>query len=156
QMSSVPVEIIGIMPVGFRFMDNDTDVWLPYALDRNRAWREGGGRSVPFVVGRLKPLVTPDAAQAEMTAMMARLGQLYAFNKDTSALVIPLRDVLTGEVRTSLLVLLGAVGVLLLIACFNVANLLVARSAYRRREIAIRASLGAGRGAVLRQLIIES
>jgi len=156
QMSSVPVEVIGVMPVGFRFMDNDTDVWLPYALDRNRAWRAMGGRSIPFVVGRLKPLVTPEAAQAEMTGMMARLGQLYAFNKDTSALVIPLRDVLTGEVRTSLLVLLAAVGMLLLIACFNVANLLVARSAYRRREIAIRTSLGAGRGAIIRQLIIES
>src|SRR5262245_37703760 len=91
-----------------------------------------------------------------MTAIMGRLSQLNAFNKDTSVKAIPLREVITGEVRTSLLVLFAAVGLLLLIGCSNVANLLLARSASRRREIAIRTSLGAGRGAIVRQLMIES
>jgi putative ABC transport system permease protein len=156
QLNATAIEVIGIMPAGFRFMSNDTDLWLAYALDRNRAWRDQGGRSIPYVVGRLKPSVTPAAAQAEMRAIMSRFAQLYPFNKDTSAIVIPLRDVITGEVRTSLLVLLAAVGVLLMIACFNVANLLVSRSAYRRREIAIRSSLGAGRAAIVRQIVLES
>src|SRR5262249_52873063 len=108
------------------------------------------------VVGRLKPSVTAAAAQTEMASIATRLGQLYVFNKDTSVNVLPLRDVMTGDVRTSLLILFAAVGVLLLIGCFSVANVLVARTAYRRREIAIRTSLGAGRGAIVRQLIIES
>jgi putative ABC transport system permease protein len=155
-LNAAPAEVIGVMPAGFHFMGNDTDVWNPFALDRNRAWRESAGRFIPFVVGRLKPSVTAAGVQTEMATIAARLAQLHAFNKDTSVKVIPLREVMTGEVRTSLLILFAAVGVLLLIACCNVANLLVARSAYRRREIAIRTSLGAGRGVIIRQLMIET
>src|SRR5262249_7862932 len=95
-------------------------------------------------------------AQQEMQSIAAGLEHTYRFNKNTSVKVIPLREVLTGEVRTSLLVLFAAVGVLLLIACSNVANLLIARAAHRRREIAIRASIGASRGAIVRHLLIES
>jgi putative ABC transport system permease protein len=91
-----------------------------------------------------------------METIARRLSQMHIFNRDTSVTVIPLREAMTGQVRTSLLVLFAAVGVLLLIACSNVANLVLARSAYRRREIAIRTSLGATRSAVVRQLITES
>jgi len=156
ELNSTPTEVIGVMPAGFHFMSNDTDVWHAFGLNRNLAWRDVAGRFIPFVVGRLKPSVTATTAQTEMATIAARLGQLYAFNKGTTVDVTPLREVLTGEVRTSLLILFGAVGVLLLIGCLNVANLLVARSAYRRREIAIRTSLGARRGAIVRQLMIES
>jgi putative ABC transport system permease protein len=156
ELNARGVEVIGVMPAGFHFFSNDTDIWQPFALDRNRPWRDLAGRFLPYVVGRVKPSVTPEAAQREMETIAARLSEQYVFNRDTSVRVIPLREVMTGQVRTSLLVLLAAVGVLLLIACSNVANLLLARSAYRRREIAIRASLGAGRGAIVRQLLIES
>jgi putative ABC transport system permease protein len=155
-LNAAGVEVIGVMPAGFQFLTNDTDIWVPMRLDRNVPWRERAGRFLPYVVGRVRESATPEAAQVEMRGIAARLSAEYAFNKDTSVNVIPLREAMTGEVRTSLLVLLAAVGVLLLIACSNVANLFLARSAYRRREMAIRTSLGAGRGAIVRQLLVES
>src|SRR4029450_3312732 len=91
-----------------------------------------------------------------MEGLSRRLAAMYTFNKNTSVIVTPLREVLTGQVRTSVLVLFAGVGVLLAIACFNVANLLLARSASRQREIAIRASLGAGRWAIARSMLVES
>src|SRR5262249_21907517 len=91
-----------------------------------------------------------------MRTIGAQLEQAYVFNKRTSVNIVPLREVLTGEVRTSLLVLLAAVSVLLLVACFNVPSMMLARSSSRRREIAVRASLGASRGTIVRQLLVES
>jgi predicted permease len=91
-----------------------------------------------------------------MEGIAQRLAAMYTFNENTSVTVTPLRDVLTGQVRTSVLVLFAGVGVLLAIACFNVANMLLARAASRQREIAIRASLGAGRWAIARLLLVES
>jgi putative ABC transport system permease protein len=91
-----------------------------------------------------------------MEGIARRLAATYAFNKNTSVTVTPLREVLTGQVRTSVLVLFAGVGVLLAIACFNVANMLLARAASRQREIAIRASLGAGRWAIARSVLLES
>jgi putative ABC transport system permease protein len=148
-------EIVGVMPSGFRFVSPDVDYWVPYALDRSRDWRKTGGRFIN-VVGRLNPSITPSAAQAEMTRIAKQLSDMYTFNRDTSAAVVGLREALTGEVKESLVTLFVAVGILVLIACFNVASMLLARSAARRQEIAIRASLGAGRVAIVRQLLVES
>jgi len=149
-------EVIGVLPQGFYFMNPLAEFWVPYALDRQRDWRANSGRSIPSILGRLKPGVAMAAAQAEMRTIAGQLEQSYVFNKKTSVNIVPLREVLTGEVRTSLLVLLGAVSVLLLVACFNVASMMLARSSSRRREIAVRTSLGAGRGAIVRQLLVES
>src|SRR5688572_26660210 len=91
-----------------------------------------------------------------MEAIARRLAAMHTFNRNTGVTITPLREVLTGDVRTSVLVLFAAVGVLLAIACFNVANMLLARSASRQREIAIRSSLGAGRWAIARALLVES
>jgi predicted permease len=155
RLNDNPTEIIGVMPAGFRFIDADNDLWTAFRLDRAQAWRETAGRFLN-VVGRLQTGTPVPTARAEMEGIAQRLAAMYAFNKNTSINIVPLRDELTGKVQTSLLVLYAAVGVLLAIACLNVANLLLARAAARRREIAIRTSLGAGRLAIIRQLLVES
>ena len=156
ELNSTAVQIVGVMPVGFHFISRDTQIWRVMGLPRNLAWRERGGRFLPYVVARVKSGVAPAAAKVELENIAQRLAQTYSFNRNTSVAIVPLREVLTGQVKTSLWILFAAVGVLLLVACFNVANLLIARSAQRRREIAIRGVLGAGRGAIARQLLIES
>jgi putative ABC transport system permease protein len=155
QLNDRGFEIIGVMPPEFRFVYQDNDLWSPFQLDRNRAWRETAGRFIN-VVARLQPGAPFGAARAEMESIAQRLAATYAFNKHTSVTLVPLREELTGEVQDSLVVLYGAVAVLLAIACFNVANLLLVRAGARRREIAIRTSLGAGRMAIVRQLLVES
>jgi putative ABC transport system permease protein len=155
QINDRPFEVIGVMPAGFRFVFQDTDIWTAFRLDRGIPWRERAGRFMN-VAGRMAPDASLSSARAEMEAIAARLARTHAFNEHTSVRLTSLREHLTGRVSTALLVLYGAVGVLLSIACFNVANLLLARSASRRRELAIRTSLGAGRGAIVRQLLVES
>jgi predicted permease len=155
QLDDRPYEIVGVMPAGFRFVREDVDLWTAYQLDRNRPWRENGGRFLE-VVGRLASGATIETARSEMEGIARRLASTYAFNKNRSVILTPLREVLTGQVRTSVLVLFAGVSVLLAIACFNVANMLLARSASRQREIAIRASLGAGRWAIARLVLLES
>jgi putative ABC transport system permease protein len=156
QLDELPYEIVGVMPAGFRFVRQDVDVWTASQLDRNRPWRETRDGRFIEVVGRLASGATTGTARSELEGLARRLAATHAFNKNTSVTVTPLREVLTGQVRTSVLVLFGGVGVLLAIACFNVANMLMARTASRQREIAIRASLGAGRWAIARSVLVES
>jgi putative ABC transport system permease protein len=156
QLDDRPYEIVGVMPAGFRFVREDVDVWTPSQLDRNRPWRETTDGRFIQVVGRLADGATIGTARSEMEGIASRLATTYAFNKNMSVTVTPLRDVLTGVVRESVLLLFAGVTVLLAIACFNVANMLLARSASRQREIAIRASLGAGRWAIARSVLLES
>jgi putative ABC transport system permease protein len=155
RLNDTPVEVIGVMPSGFRFIYHDNDLWGASQLDRSFPWRERSGRFMN-VVARLQPGATIESARAELEALAARLEQQYEFNRNTGVTLVPLREDLTGQVRTSLLVLYAAVGVLLAIACFNIANLLLARAVSRRREVAIRTSLGVPRSAILRQFVIES
>ena len=155
QLDDRPHEIVGVMPAGFRFVREDVDVWTASQLDRNRPWRETTDGRFIQVVGRLADGATIGTAQSEMEGIASRLAATHAFNKNTSVTVTPLREVLTGVVRESVLVLFAGVTVLLAIACFNVANMLLARSASRQREIAIRSSLGAGRWAIARSVLLE-
>jgi putative ABC transport system permease protein len=155
QMSDRPTEVIGVMPAGFRFIQQDIDAWGPFRLDRNAAWRTIAGRFMN-VVARVRPDVTVAAARTDLEGVAARLAATYEFNKNTTVNIVELRQELSGAVESSLIVLYAAVGVLLAIACFNVANLLFARAAARRKEIALRTSLGAGRWVIVRQLIVES
>jgi predicted permease len=150
-----PYQVVGVMPAGFRFVQQDVDLWTAFQLDRTRPWRETEGRIIE-VVGRVATGATIDTARSELEGIARRLAATYPFNKETSVTLTPLREVLTGQVRTSVLVLFAGVGVLLAIACFNVANMLLARSVSRHREMAIRASLGAGRWAIAQALLVES
>jgi predicted permease len=155
QLDDTPTQVVGVMPPGFRFVFHDIDVWVPLQLDRNAPWREAGGRFIN-VVARVKTGTALETARADMEQVARRMASLHEFNKNSTARLVPLREELTGQVAAALVVLYIAVGVLLAIVCFNIANLLIARAASRRQEIAIRTSLGAGRGLIVRQLLVES
>jgi putative ABC transport system permease protein len=148
--------VAGVMPRGLPFFDNlpEVELWTPiaFAPDDNMATRNNHFINL---VGRLKPGVTREQAQADVSAIARRMEEQEPGNKGLGALVVPMQEQITGDSRKALLILLGAVAFVLLVACVNVANLLLARASARERELAIRASLGASRARIVRQVIIE-
>jgi putative ABC transport system permease protein len=154
KINNAVYSVIGVLPAGFRF-PNDVEVWLPADLEGENLSRTSHNYSA---VGRLKDGVTVDQARRDISAIARRI---YQANDKTDYLlrdgtVVPLQDSITGTMRSPLLILLGAVGFLLLVACANVANLLLAQASVRERELSIRNALGAARGRLVRQFLTEA
>jgi putative ABC transport system permease protein len=155
-LNGTPRTLVGVMPP--RFGWSDADLWIPKPFVRSATAAPGRFPDHYWILGHLKPGVTMDQAQADLNVIAHRLAKVYQkeYLKQFTVVVQTLADSVVGQFRVLLFIVMGAVGMLLLIACTNVANLLLARATVREKEIAIRSAIGAGRWRLVRQLLLES
>jgi putative ABC transport system permease protein len=156
-LNSQPFTIVGVMPASMRFPGRAVDVWLPLGLFVDTFPKARGAHPGLFAFGRLKPGVDVERGRATMNAIAKRLSDQYPdSNRNNGIVVTPYYELIVQNIRPVLQMLLGAVTMLLLIACSNLASLMLARAESRQRELALRAALGAGRGRLIRQVLAES
>ena len=156
-LTGQPFTVVGVMPAGFLGLENDAQLWVPFAQWAPPASMANRGDRGFNVLGRLKPGVTLEAAESEVNTIAARLARAYPSTNEARGVEIsPLAAEYFGRLRLATRLLMAAIAFVLVIACTNVANLLIARSEVRRREIALRMAIGAGRARLLQQMVTES